>query len=235
MRLGVIGMTTRDTYMHVPGARFANEGVTLLEAVTRTIGGKGYLMAQALGRVVEPSQITLCTEVGEQSTLLSELTAFDSAAVSHCLDTDSEVWVLYEKDFATTLVRPGRLLSGAKSPQQPTEIIETSDFLYLTAEREALIVEAANILGGEAKAYGLNPCEPLIAMFERSGRTDVLKRLIEGADLLICNVWEERRLLKLFGNRTWEAATEASELVVTAGAEGGRLREAGELELGRVG
>lgn len=206
-------MCTDDTFLELSDTYGDDESLLVVKGEASRVGGKGFLVAQAMRRL-GPISVDLVAEVASDGSAFS---MDHDRMLRRVLERDHRVWVVTSPDSVQrTFVRPGRRVrdSGFDSPGVH---IEPSALLYLSAEDIDLVraIVRAWTSAGSLSPLALNPC---VAFLDRlTGHEELLRELLRAASYVLLNEHEHQRLMDE-GHRYPSHGL----IVVTEGARGGR-------------
>ncbi len=224
MRLGCLGMGTLDVTLSASSVSYEHDAVTVVDDVTVSVGGKGIVAAVALehaGANALPMAL-----VGANSRLPSLLPPGLSCEwLTPALERDSQIWAsVADVEHVVTWVAPGPLSHGVGDLAARGEgFVLGADALYLTMEELPLIEAALGKASDRGIPVAVDLTTPLLDQLRRKRRPDLLRKLVDAADVIFCNSGESARALQALGAKAWSdlRPRRLQEVVVTAAAEGG--------------
>lgn len=213
-------MATWDTVLRASKPVYVHDAVTLVEGAVTCPGGKGVVTAIAAHH--GGAQVVPCSLVGRRSTIAAQLApVFTTDHLLPALEEDHRIWII--SSGAHEVVTFARwVASDVDSSGIDTAaamFIREIDLLYISMEHPALVDAALRYATAAELPIVSNLCAPLIALCRPS-----LPGIVRCSGTAICNESEAADALAALGVESWGSADapELQEVVVTAGAAGGR-------------
>jgi sugar/nucleoside kinase (ribokinase family) len=220
MRIGVLGMATRDTILSVTASRYEHDSVTAVNRTTECPGGKGLLAAIAVSRA-GGSPVPMAF-VGRHSPLPEQLSrTMPTNRLIRELDDDHRVWILASDahrivTFAQWQPTP---ISPARARRLAADFVRSVDLVYITMEHPALVEAVLDQARRRSVPVVSNLCAPLLEHCRH-----LVDEIVRSSHTVICNESETESSLSIVHGNVWptSGASLLETVISTRGAAGGR-------------